>query len=188
MKWKRNKSIIRYLKKQGIQGVKEQSTEYEIIKQVREYYKKNTFEKNDLNSKLIVLKNESLDGKKTLDITSEYSMFIAIIICGISLIGGKLTLDVVMTIRIYVVILIVLIFMMISIKCFEKYIYINENSAINIHKSVIKEKIKEIEENEKQKEEVDETNKDLKEIQNILNGTKRETETLRRVFETKIYT
>ena len=88
--------------------------------------------------------------KKVLDLASENAMSVAVIIGIIALASGND--EMLYSLRLHILFLSVLITAMIIVKVYDHYTYINKNSAINIHKSVIQEQLKKIEEDKKQQE------------------------------------
>jgi len=174
--------IIKNLTKQGITNLEEDINEEAIISRVRIYYK-NHYNYENLNLILMKLENQKLDRIKFM-MSNFHALLVGLLVGVVGCLSSLSKIDT-NTIGCVGFILLVLI----GSGTFKDLLSEGENSrldiAINIHKSVIREQLKKIEEDKKQQEKEDVIKTDLKEIREHVLGAKRETETLRRIFETK---
>jgi hypothetical protein len=179
--FKRDWNIItQNLIKQGITTLEKDLNEKEIIVTVREYYKDNS-NYGDMKLKLIELENLKLFRSK-FKFSNFHSLLITLVLGVIGWVisspGNRISGE-------FILFVSYILLAMIAVGAYHDLFKDNKDTrldvSINIHKNIIKEQLEKLKKN-------DENEKNLNEIKKTLEGTKRETETLRRVFETKKYT
>lgn len=166
MVWK-IKTIVEYLEEQGIIGLVESCDEEDIINKLREEYQNDKITDKTLRNKLIVLENEKIKLDR-YNFNTEFGILIAIFIGYISMLmavansGLQIKINTILYTTIGLFALIIIVALNTHFKDKNKN---NVKIAINIHKSIIEEKLKEMNKEEKSNHK---TKEDLKELQNSL--------------------